>query len=219
VQCVGYSYSLLCRQILKLINWNVQWGLGLDGHQDINRIVREAKRMGDFDVLCLQEVAAHFTNLKGSLAENQFAELCRALPDYQIISGCAVDLPADPVVGEHRRRHFGNVIATRLPVTRVLRHTLPWLAPQPGDRAPHSMPRIAVEAYVKAPWGKPLRVLTTHLEFYSAASRMAQTKRIVDIHAEACGRAAVPITSAAGVFESTMDTASAICIQAFGGKT
>jgi endonuclease/exonuclease/phosphatase family metal-dependent hydrolase len=195
---------------LTLINWNIQWGLGMDGRQDIARIVREAKRLADFDVLCLQEVAAHFTTLEGSMAENQFHELCRALPDYQVIAGCPVDLAADPVVGEHRRRHFGNVIATRLPVSRVLRHSLPWLAPQPGDVAPHSMPRLALEVVVQMPSGAPLRIVTTHLEYFSSAARKAQVDRLCDIHDEACARAAQPLRKYGGAFETTMDTASCV---------
>jgi endonuclease/exonuclease/phosphatase family metal-dependent hydrolase len=39
---------------LKLITWNIQWGLGIDGRVDLERIVRTAREMADFDVICLQ---------------------------------------------------------------------------------------------------------------------------------------------------------------------
>ena len=42
---------------MKLVTWNIQWGLGLDGRVDLARIVDHAKSLADFDVLTLQEVA------------------------------------------------------------------------------------------------------------------------------------------------------------------
>jgi len=49
---------------MKLITWNIQWGLGMDGRLDLARIVAEARRLADFDVLCLQEVADGFDDLE-----------------------------------------------------------------------------------------------------------------------------------------------------------
>ena len=45
---------------MKLITWNIQWGLGIDGRVDLKRIVDDARRIADFDVLCLQEVSDNF---------------------------------------------------------------------------------------------------------------------------------------------------------------
>ncbi|MCU0933013.1 MAG: endonuclease, partial [Thiobacillaceae bacterium] len=42
---------------MKLLSWNIQWGRGLDGRVDLARIAGEIRRIGDFDVICLQEVA------------------------------------------------------------------------------------------------------------------------------------------------------------------
>ena len=51
---------------MKILTWNVQWCLGVDGRVDPRRIVDEARAFADFDVLCLQEVACNFAALKGS---------------------------------------------------------------------------------------------------------------------------------------------------------
>ena len=67
---------------MKLVTWNIQWGLGMDGRLDLARIVAEARRIADFDLLCLQEVADDFPDLPGGPAMNQFAELARLLPGY-----------------------------------------------------------------------------------------------------------------------------------------
>jgi len=75
------------------------------------------------------------------------------------------------------RRQFGNLIASRFPVGRVTRHSLPW----PQANVP-SMPRAALEAVIHAPFGA-LRVITTHLEYYSSAHRAPQIERLRELHA------------------------------------
>ncbi|MGE5104484.1 MAG: endonuclease/exonuclease/phosphatase family protein, partial [Betaproteobacteria bacterium] len=90
-----------------IITWNVQWCRGVDGNVDPARIVSEAKRLADFDVLCLQEIADGYPDprLAGSDGEDQFAHLAALLPQYTAIPGVAVDQPGDGP----RRRRFGNV--------------------------------------------------------------------------------------------------------------
>jgi endonuclease/exonuclease/phosphatase family metal-dependent hydrolase len=38
---------------MKLVTWNTQWCCGLDGLVSPGRIVQDARRLADFDVLCL----------------------------------------------------------------------------------------------------------------------------------------------------------------------
>lgn len=167
---------------MKLITWNVQWCCGVDKRVDPARIVAEAKRLADFDVLCLQEIADNFPDprLAGSAGENQFAEFARLLPGYTAIPGIAADHPAE----DGRRRRFGNLILSRLPVKQVFRHLLP----SPVDPGANGMPRIALEAVVVASFGE-LRVITTHLEWYSAKQRSAQVEELRAIYAEGHGHA------------------------------
>jgi endonuclease/exonuclease/phosphatase family metal-dependent hydrolase len=167
---------------MKLITWNVQWCRGVDTRVDPARIVKHAKAIVDFDVLCLQEIANNFPDprLPGSRGENQFAELSRLLPGYQAVSGVAVDVPGE--AGE--RRHFGNLILSRLPVGQVFRHLLPY----PADPGVNGMPRIAVEAVVRAAFGA-VRVITTHLEYYGRKKRGAQVEALRTIYAEGSGHA------------------------------
>jgi len=158
---------------MRLLCWNVQWCRGLDGAVDPARIAAEARRV-DADVICLQEIAANFPELPGSRGEDQPHTLMHALPEYEgcLVSG--VDLPGK----NGRRSRFGNLILSRLKVGRVLRHSLPW----PPSDGP-TMPRSAVEAVLDAPFG-PVRVLTTHLEYYSASHRAAQVERLRQICGE-----------------------------------
>ena len=86
---------------MKLMTWNVQWCRGVDGVVDPARIVAEAKRLADFDVLCLQEIADNYPDprLAGSDGADQFARISQLLPGFTAVSGIAVDQPAD-VLGE-----------------------------------------------------------------------------------------------------------------------
>ncbi|MFN0040274.1 MAG: endonuclease/exonuclease/phosphatase family protein [Burkholderiales bacterium] len=165
---------------MNLITWNIQWGRGVDGNVDLQRIVRAARQMADFDVLCLQEVAVNFPGLPGSRGEDQVKEFSRLLPGFSAHFGAATDLADDKGV----RRQFGNLILSRLPVLQVFRHLLPW----PAAPDVKSMQRIALEVILQASFG-PLRVVTTHLEYYSLEQRMAQVKALRSLHAEACSHA------------------------------
>ena len=167
---------------MKLIQWNVQWCRGVDGRVDPARIVAEARKLADFDVLCLQEIADNFPDprLGGNTDEDQFARLAALLPGYASAPGIATDHPGEG----GRRRKFGNMILSRLPVRQIYRHLLP----SPIDPGVNGMPRIAVEAVVAAPFGE-IRVITTHLEYYSQKQRSAQVEALRAIYAEGSGHA------------------------------
>jgi len=166
---------------MRLMTWNVQWCRGIDLKVDPARIAAEAKRIADPDVLCLQEVADNFSDprLAGSAGEDQFAILATLFPGYAAVPGVAVDHPA-----ENGRRRFGNMILSRLPVKQVYRHLLPY----PPDPGVPGMPRIALEAVIAAPFGD-VRVITTHLEYYSRRQRMAQVEALRTIYADGHGHA------------------------------
>ncbi|KQT07617.1 endonuclease/exonuclease/phosphatase family protein [Ramlibacter sp. Leaf400] len=160
-----------------VITWNVQWGRGVDGRVDLARIVDVARRWAPFDVLCLQEIADNYPGLQGLPAGvDQFAELARLLPDFHAVDGVAVERWT-PGLG---RQRFGNMVLCRQPPLQVLRHRLPG----PPDPQHHSMPRMALEVVVDAPGG-PLRLMTTHLEYYSALQRAAQVDALRHLQEEA----------------------------------
>ncbi|MBU4498660.1 MAG: endonuclease/exonuclease/phosphatase family protein [Gammaproteobacteria bacterium] len=179
---------------MKLLSWNIQWGRGMDGRVDLARILRTLHQLGDFDVICLQEVAVNFPGLPGSHGENQVAILSAGLPGYTPVYGAASDVPD----GHGGRSLFGNLVFSRLPVGQVWRHLLPW----PAEPDLPSMQRVLVEAVVTAPFG-PLRVMTTHLEYYSPIQRRAQIDAIRHLHAEACAMAGRPplVEEQGGSFE------------------
>ncbi|MCC7183137.1 MAG: endonuclease/exonuclease/phosphatase family protein [Rhodocyclaceae bacterium] len=168
---------------MRILSWNIQWGRGCDGVVDLARIARNIYTIGDFDAICLQEVAIANPGLAGSQGEDGVVALRDLFPDYQCFFSAGSDLPG-PRGG---RALFGNVVLTRIPALQVWRHLLP----HPADAAVPSMQRTCLEVIVSAPSG-PLRILTTHLEYYSALQRQAQVERLRALQCEAAGHARAP---------------------------
>jgi endonuclease/exonuclease/phosphatase family metal-dependent hydrolase len=193
---------------VKLITWNIQWALGVDGRMDPARIVRHAREMADFDVLCLQEVSDNFPELEKNDGADQFAAFAALLPDFTALNGVALDIPGP----DGRRQRFGNLMLSRLPVAQVLRHTLPWEAD-----ATRNMPRLLIEAVVLARSG-PLRVMTTHLEYSSDKLRRAQVEAIRAVHRMACDREALPREDGPGTYRRLPGTRSAVLTGDFNMK-
>lgn len=188
---------------MRLISWNVQWCRGLDGRVSPQRIVDHARAWADVDVLCLQEVACGFDTLPGEPGD-QVAELAALLPGYSLWFGAAVDR----IDARGRRQRFGNLVATRLPVHHVEHHRLP----RPADPRVPSMPRQCASVTVQDPELGPVRIMTTHLEYYSAAQRLAQAQALRQLHAQDCALALQPPQpeEPGGPFEPLVHTTQAV---------
>ena len=171
---------------MQLVTWNTQWCRGVDGRVSPERIVRHARALGDFDVLCLQEVASHYPNIAGGVPGDQPEELAALLPGFALFYGASVD--EFDVDGDGSRRRFGNLVATSLPVAQVQHHMLPY----PADPGVESIPRMCTVVTVVDPQLGPVRVMTTHLEFYSRAQRLAQARALRALHMEFCAQADAP---------------------------
>ncbi|SFK56803.1 Metal-dependent hydrolase, endonuclease/exonuclease/phosphatase family [Nitrosomonas aestuarii] len=191
---------------MKLLSWNIQWGRGIDGKVDLARILTTIQQLGDFDIICLQEVAINFPGLPGSEGEDQFKILSAGLPDYTAIYSPATDVPNRH--DNHTRSHFGNAVFSRLPVGQIWRHLLPWAA----EPATPSMQRSLVEAAIISDDLVPIRIMTTHLEYYSRQQRALQIETIRHLHAEACrmSQHSMQTVKQSGPFETFPRPAEAI---------
>jgi len=172
---------------MKILTWNVQWFKGLDGVVDIERVLHKAREIADVDVLCMQEISVNYNALTGETPADQVARVRALLPGYEVFFGPAIDELSS--CGSYRQQ-FGNLIASRLPVSLVEHILLPDPTSE-GIKNTPSMRRVCVVCTVEAPWG-PVRVMTSHLEYYNAPARLAQVSALREIHLHACARAARP---------------------------
>lgn len=169
---------------MKLVTWNTQSCKGLDGAVSAKRIVDGARALADFDVLCLQEIAQHYPGLTGETDDDQPAAIAALLPGFRVFFGAAIDEPGP----DDKRRRFGNLVATRLPVAQVQHHPLPF----PAEGGTESTPRMCTVVTVVDPQLGPVRVMTTHLEFYSKRQRLAQARALRALHLEYFDQAQSP---------------------------
>lgn len=187
---------------MELLTWNIQAGCGADGVTDLDRIVGVISEMGNPDIICLQEVALNFPVVDGGRGENQVATLRTKFPQHDACFGAAIDC----VDIEGARMGFGNLILSRLPVKQRTRHQLPRRA----DPDHFNMPRGATEVIVEED-SRLIRIITTHLEYFSNLQRRDQVSRIRGIVEESSARArSAAAKLGPGPYSVTKETRSTI---------
>lgn len=186
---------------MRLLTWNIQCGKGCDGVTDLARIVSVAKQTCDADVICFQEVSSNFPRHDGG--GDQGAELAALLPGYMPIFRPAIET----VDRDGKLHRFGNMTLSRLPVAQINNHILPW----PGAGDGRSMRRHALEVTVQSAFGA-IRVVNTHLEYYSVAQREAQIVRLLDLQQDASTSPKKPTRQPDEPYESqTVGASSLMC--------
>jgi endonuclease/exonuclease/phosphatase family metal-dependent hydrolase len=185
--------------VTAILTWNIQCGLGCDSQVDLARIARVARAMGEADVLCFQEVARNDPEI--AAGADQVAQLQALFPQYAAHFGAALDRqgPRDA------RRQFGNLLLSRLPVLQIFHHLLP----HPAQGGIKHMQRQAIEAAIETRAG-PLRVVTTHLEYYSPAHRAAQIERLRALQSEVADNESHPPNAAASPYDAVPRPASLV---------
>lgn len=163
---------------MRVVSWNIHWGCGKDGRIRIHAIIDVLRRLNP-DVICLQEVAANHPELEGAASANQFKQLAGAFGGYHTIEQATSE-----IYRNNLPRLFGNMLLSKFRITQAQRHVLPW---PPDPASPAGMPRGMIEVVLDTPQGK-VRVMNTHLEYYSPLQRMAQVRQLKYLHWEACER-------------------------------
>lgn len=177
-----------------IVTWNIQNGKGCDGRIDLARIAKVVKAMGEADVLCFQEVARGDPAIAGGA--DQAAALAGLFREFEMVFGPAL------VRG---KRQYGNLILSRLPLLQVFNHLLP----HPACGGTKHMQRQAIEAVVETRAG-PLRVMTTHLEYYSVAQRAAQIEHVRALQLEVAENEAQPPKAGASPYDTSPRPASLV---------
>ena len=164
--------------MLTIVSWNIQYGKGVDGRIDLHRIADVVKQDGLPEVLCLQEVSRN--DPETANGSDQLSELQKLFPNYEIFYGASQNRSGGKDGG---RRQFGNLILTRRSPLQVLHHLLP----SPADPKARFMSRQTTEIVLSTDSGA-LRLMNTHLEFFSEKQQLAQVQRIRELHEEACAQ-------------------------------
>jgi endonuclease/exonuclease/phosphatase family metal-dependent hydrolase len=162
---------------VKLVSYNVQYGFGSDGRYDL---ARAARIVAGADIVALQEVERHWRRTN---EDDQPEVLSRLLPDYFWVYGPAFDMDASTredgrIV--NRRRQFGTMILSKLPIAWSRLHALPMRRMV----RPLNTRNAALEAMIRTPAG-PVRVLSVHLAHVGVEERLEQIDHLLAEHRRA----------------------------------
>ncbi|MDO6964574.1 endonuclease/exonuclease/phosphatase family protein [Rhizobium alvei] len=158
---------------MKIASYNIQFGIGLDGKYDPQRIAAE---LGDADIIGLQEVTRGFPRNEmvdlPAIMSSLFPEFHHAFG-----AGFATDAGSQIVDGRMHMRHFefGNMVLSRYPILAIRNILLPRT--RTFDKM--NMQRSALECLVATPDG-PLRVYSVHLDHRNPEERISQIRYLKD---------------------------------------
>jgi endonuclease/exonuclease/phosphatase family metal-dependent hydrolase len=164
---------------MRLVTYNIQFGLGRDGRYDLVRIAKEVR---DGDIIALQEVDRHW---RRSGCVDSPAVLASHLPDHHWVYGANLDMDASyrDTTGRlvNRRRQFGTMMLSRLPIVSSRNHLLPKY----GTLIQHSIQQGALEVVIVTERAGPVRFYSTHLSHLSPATRLPQVEALLAVHVRA----------------------------------
>ncbi len=172
-------HPLRLKQRVKAVTYNIRYGLGQDGRYDLARIADAVKVA---DVIALQEVDRHWQR---SGCVDSPAILASHLPEHHWVYGANLDMDASFRASGgrlvNRRRQFGTMILSRLPIISSRNHMLPKY----GTLTQHSIQQGALEAVIQTERNGAVRVYSLHLSHLGPATRIPQVEALLDFHARA----------------------------------
>lgn len=149
-------------------SYNVHYGVGLDGHYDVERIIDAVR---DADIICFQEITRGFV---ANGAADMVAAIEALMPDRY----CAFHAPCNIDMGSHinrdgkavsQRLEFGNMVVSRWPFSSVRGHLLP----RRHRTNMLNLQRGMLETVIETPLGTHVYA-SAHLDHMSAAERLDQ---------------------------------------------
>ncbi|TPN77661.1 EEP domain-containing protein [Mesorhizobium sp. CU2] len=174
---------------MKIVTYNIQYGIGLDGKYDLGRI---AEAVRGADVIALQEVTR---NNPRNGNRDMVAEIGEALPDYFAAYGSnfEVNISARIENGRAISESFqlGNMVLSKTPI-HLSRNLL---LPRSRSLEAMNFQRGALEALIETPLGF-IRFYSTHLDHRSPVERQSQIRflrqRLLNYALEGGGLSGIP---------------------------
>ena len=181
---------------MRILSWNVQYGKSSDGDADFARILQHIESLGDFDVICLQELAR---NMSEYCRPDQFDHLSMTqqfFQEYQAVWGTGFSWPTADGDDDHRQE-FGNISMVKSGLLDFRVHQLP----RPATPGKQQMQRIAVETVIDSTMG-PVSILNTHLAFHDDAENQQQVEHLNQLEQERTAHLREPKLLGTGTYQA-----------------
>ncbi|TGQ09993.1 MULTISPECIES: endonuclease/exonuclease/phosphatase family protein [unclassified Mesorhizobium] len=174
---------------MKIVTYNIQYGIGLDGKYDVGRI---ADAVRGADVVALQEVTRNNPRNGG---RDMVAEIGEALPDYFAAYGSNFEVNIGSRLENGRAVstsfQLGNMVLSKTPI-HLSRNLL---LPRSRSLETMNFQRGALEALIETPLGF-IRFYSTHLDHRSPVERQGQIRflrqRLLNYALEGGGLSGIP---------------------------
>ena len=174
---------------MKVVSYNIQYGIGLDGKYDVGRI---ADAVRGADVIALQEVTR---NNPRNGDRDMVAEIGEALPEYFAAYGSNFEVNIGGRVENGRavstNFQLGNMVLSKTPI-HLSRNLL---LPRSRSLETMNFQRGALEALIETPLGF-IRFYSTHLDHRSPVERQNQIRflrqRLLNYTLEGGGLSGIP---------------------------
>jgi endonuclease/exonuclease/phosphatase family metal-dependent hydrolase len=159
---------------MKVVTYNIQWGMGRDGKVDLDRI---AETLRGADIICLQEVESHWRKAEDA---DQVAALAALMPEHYFAFAPSVDINDPTSEDRGARRQYGLLTLSRWPIQSI--RVFPLVKyPVVG----HLVDQSCLQELIITINGKALRIYNTHLSYLSERQRHLQIAEIMRIVADA----------------------------------
>ena len=159
---------------MKVISYNIQFGRGLDGKIDLQRI---CDIVYGADLICLQEVDSYWVR-SGNIDQSE--AIGRILSEYYNVYGSSFDVDTSYRTSNgkvvNRRRRHGDMILSRWPIVSSRTYNLP----KKPFGTKFNMQMGFVEAVIQSE-SESFRVYNYHAGYLDADERMHQIKQFCDV--------------------------------------
>jgi endonuclease/exonuclease/phosphatase family metal-dependent hydrolase len=181
---------------MRILSWNVQYGKSSDGNADFSRTLQHIKSLGDFDVICLQELARNMPEYCMPGQSDHLLMTQQFFKEHKVVWGSGFSWPAKDGDSDHRKE-FGNISLVKSGLLDFRVHQLP----QPATPGKQQMQRIAVETVVDSTMG-PVSILNTHLAFHDDAENQQQVEHLNHLEQERTAHHREPKQVGTGTYQA-----------------
>jgi endonuclease/exonuclease/phosphatase family metal-dependent hydrolase len=191
---------------MRILSWNVQYGKSSDGNADFSRTLQYIKSLGDFDVICLQELARNMPEYCMPGQSDHLLITQQFFKEHQAVWGTGFSWPAQD--GDcDLRQEFGNISLIKSGLLDFRVHQLP----RPATPGKEQMQRIAVEIVVDSNIG-PISVINTHLAFHDDTENQQQVAHLNHLEQERAAHHREPKRVGTGTYqEGFLASARMLC--------
>lgn len=191
---------------MRVLSWNIQYGKSVNNGFDFIRTLDYIKSLGDFDIICLQEVARHMPDYCSLGQQDQLKLAQQHFANYKPLWGSGFSWPS--TTGHPSdRQEFGNLTLIKNDPLDFKVHQLP----QPAAPKKWQMPRVAIEVFVDSSIG-PLSIINTHLAYHDSNEAQLQLEHLYAIERDRLAHLQFPKAAGPGCFqEGYLASARIVC--------